>query len=97
MNIIGVLDVALLATILLCACDALRQIQPLRQPCRALAFALIALSALGCIDALIHGGGVRWFALTLHAGLAVYFVAWLQARNAALGTRARRHAMRRST
>lgn len=97
MNIISVLDVALLATVLLCACDALRQIRPRRQPWRALAFALAAIGALGCIDALIRGERVAWFTLALHAGFAIYSVARLQARNAALGQHARRYPMRRRT
>lgn len=83
MNIISVLDVALLATIVLCACDALRQIRPRHQPWRALAFGLMALGALGWIDALIRGAGTPWFALALHAGLAVYSAVRLQARNTA--------------
>lgn len=85
MNVPGVLDVAMLATILLCGCDALRQIHPRRQPWRALAFALMTLGALGCMDALIRGASVPWFALVLHAGLAVYSALRLHARNVASG------------
>jgi hypothetical protein len=94
-NINSLLDVALLATTLLCACDALRQIHPRQQPLRALAFALVAIGALGWIDMLIRGGRASWFALALHGGFAIYSVIRLQARSAAQAYRSR--TLRRST
>jgi len=81
MSIVSVFDIVVLAVILLCAGDALRQVRPRRQPARALAFGLVTIGSFGWIAYDVHGLSVQWWAICLHTGFAIYAVLLFQGRN----------------
>lgn len=81
MTIFGLFDIAMLAVILICAFDALRQVTPAREPFRALAFVLVTVGAFGWIACDLRGLPVHWWALSLHLGFAIYAALLFRTRN----------------
>ncbi|PMQ04177.1 hypothetical protein DyAD56_15930 [Dyella sp. AD56] len=81
MNYLSVLDIVLLAVILLCAGDALRQLNPFHHPIRSVAFGLVTTGSFGWIGHNAEGFPVQWWALLLHAGFAIYALLLFVGRN----------------
>lgn len=81
MNLWNLLDIVLLVIILLCAGDALRQLDPLKHPVRSVAFGLVTIGSFGWITHDLGGASAPWWALVLHAGFAVYALILFAGRN----------------
>jgi hypothetical protein len=76
-----VLDIVMLSTVLVCAFDALREVTPWKEPCRAVAFALVTIGSFGWIAYDLHGLPVYWWAFSLHTGFALYAVLLFRGRS----------------
>jgi Ca2+/Na+ antiporter len=72
MSVLNWTDIAILMVILLLAFDALRLSQFFRHPLRTVAFVLVTIGAFGWITYNLHGDPVRWWAISMHAGFALY-------------------------
>jgi len=81
MNVSNLLDIVLLVTSLLCAGDALRQLDAMKHPIRSVAFALLAIASFGWLSDVIRGLPVPGWAFALHALLAIYAVAYFATRH----------------
>ena len=81
MNVLNLLDIVLLSVILLCAGDAIRLLHAVDHPIRCTAFGLVTIGSFGWIVFDAQGGIVRWWALCLHAGFALYAVLLFAGRN----------------
>jgi hypothetical protein len=80
MTFIGLLDIAALVVILLCAGDALRTLSPFEQPVRAAAFSLVAIGSFGWIGIDLRQAP-SWWAVVMHVGFALYALILFNARH----------------
>lgn len=72
MNVLNLIDIAILAAVLVCSFETVRVLNPLDNPWKAIGFVLIAIGSFGWINYDIAAGHpVAWYALALHAGFAV--------------------------
>lgn len=96
MNLLNLLDIAMLSVILVCGFEVVRTIHPRREPWKAVAFVLITVGAFGWINYDIAGHHLRWFAMWLHAGFALSVLVVMHAsrvrRQRAAGLRRTREA-----
>jgi hypothetical protein len=81
MSVLKLLDIIVLAVILTCAFDALRQVKPWNEPWRAVAFVLVSTGAFGWIAYDLDGMPVWWWSLCLHTGFAIYAVLLFNGRH----------------
>lgn len=81
MSFVNVIDIVMLSVILLCAGDAVRMLRAVDHPIRSTAFGLVTIGSFGWIVHDVDGGAVRWWALCLHAGFALYAVLLFAGRN----------------
>lgn len=72
--LIGTADNVLLLTVLWYGIDSVREIRFWCKPYEALTFVFITIGSFGWIAHNIQGGIVHWYAMSLHAGIALYII-----------------------
>jgi len=70
-NLLNLLDIAILSVVLMCCFEIVRVLNPMDAPWKALAFVLITIGSFGWINYDLAGHSVAWYALVLHLGFAI--------------------------
>jgi len=71
MNLLNLLDIAILSVVLMCCFEIVRVLNPMDAPWKAVAFVLITIGSFGWINYDLAGHAVAWYALVLHLGFAI--------------------------
>ena len=71
MNLLNLIDVLVLSVVLVCGFEVVRLLNPMDSPWKTVSFVLITIGSFGWINYDVAGHFVAWYAMVLHAGLAI--------------------------
>lgn len=71
MNVLNLLDIAILSVVLVCGFDIVRLLNPMDAPWKTLAFVLITVGSFGWIGYAIEGQPEAWYVIVMHLGFAI--------------------------